>query len=55
MESDRYHSTYRGHDIYRKNGTGYYVTFISGVGQLVADTIEGIRASIRDHVNTSDR
>lgn len=42
-----YHSTYRGYDIYRKHGTGYYVVFILGVGQRVADTLAGIKETIR--------
>lgn len=50
MEPETFHSNYKGHDIYRKNASGYYVVFITGVGQLVADTLNGIRESIRDQV-----
>lgn len=50
MEQYTFHSTYYGYDIYRKFGTGYYVTFIVGVGQFAADTVAGIRETIRDQV-----
>lgn len=48
MRPHKYHSRYRGVDICRVDGSGYYTAFILGIGSRTADTLIGIRELIRD-------
>jgi hypothetical protein len=46
-----FHSTYRGVNIYRSDEPGYRLRWTTIAPRLAADTLDGIKALIRDRLD----